>query len=161
MFGTQAAALRVDVQSLIQTPESAAELQLHRRDVVLEWNRIWDAADMAGLLALYAEDAVLRLPGGPSIPFGGIHRGHAEIRKVHEMVWAMIHYEPIAANELEFLMNDQAVTLKASKGIYMPSGELIRIPTIQVFTFVGLLISEHQLEFDTLDFATKFPFPSP
>ena len=112
------------------------------------------------LLSLYHEDAVLRLPGGPNIPFGGLYKGKAEIRQAHETAWETTNQEPIRVDEMEIHVSDEAVMLPPHKGVYLPNGELVRFPSLQIFAFAENLIIDHQVEFDTLDFVKRLQSPS-
>jgi transcriptional regulator with XRE-family HTH domain len=152
--------LDTDVRLLILPNGSVPSHHEKLRNVVVTWSRAFDDCDMETLLALYHDDAVLRLPGGPNIPFGGMFQGKEEIRRAHELTWTSVRQVPISLEEMTILVSDEAVTLKAAKGCYTPSGELLRIPVMQIFTFSELLIIEHEVEYDTLDFSKRMPFPS-
>jgi transcriptional regulator with XRE-family HTH domain len=152
--------LNVRLESLIAPGDTEPTMQVQRRDLILRWNRLWDAADMDGLLALYHDDAVLHLPGGPAVPFGGVYRGKAEIRRAHEIAWSSVRHEPLRIEELTILVSDEGVTIKGAKGIYLPNGELVRFPSLQTFLFAGNLIIDHHIQFDTLEFASRFAPPA-
>jgi transcriptional regulator with XRE-family HTH domain len=154
-----AAALQTDVRRLIVPDAADAALHERRRNTILAWHDAFDAQDGERLLALYHEDAVLRLPGEPNVPFGGTFRGKQEIRAAHESAWHSVRHEPIRLDEIKLLVSDEGVTLTGDKGIYQPNGELVRFPCVQVFTFVDDLIAHHEVQFDTLDFARRFGPP--
>ncbi len=153
-------ALQVRLEFLIAPGDAEPAMQVLRRDLILQWNRLWDAADMDGLLALYHDDAVLHLPGGPTVPFGGVYRGKPEIRRAHEIAWSSVRHEPLRIEELTILVSDEGVTIKGAKGVYLPNGDLVRFPSLQTFLFAGNLIIDHHVQFDTLEFAARFAPPA-
>lgn len=150
-----AKAVAIDVQLLIASEPADDDLQERRRTTIYDWARAFDAHDMPGLLALYHDDATLRLPGGPNVPFGGVFRGKELIRQAHEAAWSTTRQEPIRLDQMSLFIAERSITLRGEKGIYMPSGELVRFPCLQVFTFLEHLVSEHEVQFDTLDFARR------
>lgn len=155
-----AEALNTDLKALIVPGDVEPESQVSWRDIVLQWARAFDDHDAVRLLAVYHEEAVLRLPGSPDIPFGGVFRGKEEIRKAHEIVWTTVPQEPVRLDEIIILVSDEGVTLKGAKDVYTPTGEMIRVPVLQIFTFADQLIIEHHVEFDTLDFSKRMQPPT-
>src|SRR6476659_113539 len=76
-----AAALDCDVSELVLSDVPSRQRDTWRQ-VVVDWQRLFDEHDGEGMAALYHEEAVLVLPGDPNVPFGGTFRGRAEIRQV-------------------------------------------------------------------------------
>jgi transcriptional regulator with XRE-family HTH domain len=151
-----AKALEAELATLVEPTEDAGSRQEKWRQLVLDWQRLFDEHDIEGLMALYHNDAVLSLPGGENIPFGGIYRGKAEVRKAHEIAWQQTRQQPIELADVTILVSDAGVTLSGAKGVYLPDGRLVRFPSLQMFTFADDLIREHQVQFDTLEFFKHF-----
>jgi transcriptional regulator with XRE-family HTH domain len=124
-----------------------------RREAVHRWHRAWDAHDIDALVALYHADAVLSLPGEPIIPFGGVHRGVDAIRRCHETAWAHYRTAPVPPGDFSLLVCDDAVVLTGCKGVAGADGTVVKLSSIQIFTFDGDKIAEHRVEFDTLTFS--------
>jgi transcriptional regulator with XRE-family HTH domain len=152
-------ALKKELNRLIRLSRSETEIQIRRRDVVIRWHRAWDARDMEAILTDYHEHAVMHLPGGPNIPFGGTFRGKDEIRRAFGICWSTCRTEPERAEDFSLLVSDNSVVLTGPKGVYLPSGELARLWCLQVFTFEGNLIFDHRVEYDTLKFAELLQLP--
>jgi len=152
-------ALETELNRLIVPGRSPPELEIRRRDVVLRWHRLWDAHDMEPYLALYHNDAILHLPGGPQIPFGGTFRGKSEIRRAHEIAWSTCRTEPVRQEDFSILVSDDAVILQGRKGVYLPDGNLVRLWSTHIFTFEDDLIVDLHVEYDTLSFARLLQFP--
>jgi transcriptional regulator with XRE-family HTH domain len=147
-----AAVLDVSLDRLVsggsETPTDRA-----RRESVQRWHRAWDAHDVDAILALYHDEAVLHLPGEPDIPFAGVHRGKEAIRRCHETAWANFRTEPVPPGDFSVLVCEDTVVLWGSKGVSGPDGTVVKLSSIQVFTFEGDRIIEHRVEFDTLRFS--------
>ncbi len=150
-----AKALDIAPGALIEAGDADTTLQKRYREVVETWNRVWDVQDMEGAMALYHDDAVLRLPGKPVIPFGGEHRGKAAIRRAYEIVWSTVPQEPHPLDEITILVSERGVAVKGETAIHGPQGEMLRLPSLQTFLFVDELIIDHEVHFDSLDFANR------
>lgn len=158
-----AQALGLEVGQLITLEPADPELQERRREAVWTWSRAFDAHNLDLMLSVYHEDAVLRVPAPPGAPYGGVFRGKEAIRQCNEAAWASQKQEPCRPGELTMHVVDHVITLRGELGFYKPNGELIRFPMISVFTFVEHLIQEHEIQYDTLDFARRLdqlPQPS-
>jgi transcriptional regulator with XRE-family HTH domain len=153
-------ALEVEVSELIVPTRSAQELEIRRRDAVLRWHRAWDAHDMESLLAVYHDDVVLHLPGGPDIPFAGEHHGKEAIRRANEIAWSTCEDNPQDNVDFNLLVSDNAVILSDKRGVRLPGGEFVRLTCLQIFTFCKQsdLVLDHRVEFDTLAFARLLQF---
>ncbi|MGC3967400.1 MAG: nuclear transport factor 2 family protein [Pirellulales bacterium] len=149
-------ALNVDLRELVRPDLDDDGWDVRGRDLILKWNRLWEAHDLEGVLALYHDDAVFSIPGAENLPFSGSHRGKEQLRKLHVDTWATMRYEPIRAEELEIFVSKDAVTMQGAKGVYLPSGELVYVPTVHVFLFKDDLIIDHSVAYDTLKFAKQF-----
>jgi transcriptional regulator with XRE-family HTH domain len=160
-LGRLAVALGANPSQFIGPGEAAAGLQDRRRDVVHHWLRAWDARDGGTLEALYHDDATMRLPGGPTIPFGGIYRGKAEIRRAHEIAWSTCRTEPIREGDLTFLVSEDVVLMQGVKGVYLPDGTIARLRCVHIYTFAGDLIIDHRADYDTLEFVSLLELPPP
>ncbi len=138
---------RIDLESLTRValalgtslgqfilPETTPDESLPIRETIIRWHLAWEAHNMEDLLAVYTDDAVLALPGAPHVPFGGVHRGKAEIRKAHEFVWAGPKQEPFRVGDFEILLSGDSADRERQPGVYSPSGELIRFPCLQIFS---------------------------
>ena len=148
-----AVALEVAVHQVIRGGDPETEAQLARQAAVRRWVAAWDAQDMERLLATYHEDAVLHLPGGSQIAFGGEHRGRDAIRRAHEVAWSTCRTVPQRPEDFSLIVSADTVVLQGSKGICLPGGEVLRLWAVQIFAFEGELIAEHRVEYDTLRFA--------
>jgi hypothetical protein len=124
----------------------------------MRWQRLWDDHDGSALAELYHECATLQLPGAPNIPFGGIFHGRDEIRRANEIAWASCFAVRTEPDDSSLLAIDNTVILQDMKDVYLPNGELVRLSSLQVFTFEGQLIVEHRVEYDTLKFAQFLHF---
>lgn len=153
--------LQTDVSQLIRPIRPESDLQARRHEHVLRWNRTWEARDGAALAELYHEHAVLHLPGGPNIPFGGTFRGRDEIRRANETAWSTCRTEPSDPDDYSVLATDDSGILQGMMGVHLPNGEIVRLWCLQVFTFEGDLIANHRVEYDTLNFARLLQFPMP
>ncbi len=154
-----AVALDVELYRLVQGSQFEADGELARREVVLRWYRAWDTRDADTLGALYHDDAVLYLPGDPTIPFGGTFRGRAAIRQCHETAWATCQTEPTPVGDFSLFVSGDTVVLRGVKGVTLPSGEVVRLWSIQIFTLDGDRIVEQRVEFDTLKFCQLLQLP--
>ena len=153
-------ALQTELIRIIRTGRSETEMQIGWRDAVIRWHRAWDANDIDALLATYHDDAVLHLPGGPNIPFGGTFRGKNEIRRAHEIAWSTCRTEPVPPEDFSLLASGNAIVLNGFKGVHLPNGEVVRLGCMQIFKFEGDLIIDHRVEYDTLKFAQIVQFPA-
>jgi transcriptional regulator with XRE-family HTH domain len=152
-------ALQSDLSRLIRPGRSNSDREVRRREHIMRWHRLWDAEDSDGLIALYHENAVLHLPGGPNIPFGGTFCGRHEIRQANETAWRTTRTAPARPGDFSLIVTDDSVILEGEKGVWLPSGELIRLGCVQIFTFEGDLIVDHRVEYDTLKFAQLLQLP--
>lgn len=148
-------ALDLDISKLIVVRRSPHELEIHRRDALLRWNRCFNAHDMGGLLCLYHDHAVLHLPGEPDIPFAGEHRGKEAIRRANEIAWKTFETEPMLNEDLSLLVSDNTVVLSGKCGVRLPDGCTEKRSFAQIFTFLpeSELVVDHRVEYDTLYFA--------
>jgi transcriptional regulator with XRE-family HTH domain len=153
-------ALQIELSRLIRPAPSETEHQIRLREHVMRWQQVWDAHDSDAVVALYHDKAVLHLPGGPNIPFGGTFRGKEEIRRGNEAAWSTCRTAPAHPSEFSLTIADDTVFLQGVKGVYLPNGELVRLWCLQVFTFEGDLIADHRVEYDTLKFAQLLQFPT-
>jgi transcriptional regulator with XRE-family HTH domain len=151
-------ALNTEIRLLTIPGESETSRENRNRELILVWTRVFDAQDMEALLALYHDNAVLRLPGAPQIPFGGTYQGKEELRKAYAQVWQVQH-KSIGVDEMTILTSGNSVTLSGAKGAYLPNGELFHFPCLQIFNLENGLIMEHQVEFDTLEFVKRMQLP--
>ncbi|OJW16280.1 MAG: hypothetical protein BGO49_19025 [Planctomycetales bacterium 71-10] len=131
-----------------------------RRDAVLRWLAAWDARDMDGILAIYHERATFHLPGGPVIPFHGIFRGHDEIRVGYETAWGTCRTAVTEPEEVMIHAFGDKVILEGPCGVYLPSGEVVRLWCVQIYTFDGDRVIDHRVEYDTLEFARVMELPA-
>ncbi len=154
-----ALALETNLQQLIRGAAPGDPVQLTRRSVVEKWQRAWDAQDLAALMACYHQEAVVHLPGGPNIPFGGTFRGKAEIARANQSAWATCRTVPLDLAEISFVVGDDTVLMQGAKGVYLPRGDVVRLWSMQTFRFGGLLIVEQRVEYDTLKFAQLLGLP--
>jgi transcriptional regulator with XRE-family HTH domain len=77
-------ALECDLSQLIRPVRSETDRQITWRDAVMRWHRAWDAHDMESLLSVYDDNAIMHLPGGPNIPFGGTSTWNARcLSRIH------------------------------------------------------------------------------
>ncbi len=136
-----AEALQLHVSRLI-VDEEAADESLLRQSLVVQWHEAWEARDVEGTLAVYTEDAVLTLPGGPTVPYGGEHHGKEAIRRANEMAWNGAKLLPLSIDDCLLLVSEHAVTLSGSKGMVQPSGEIVWFSTIPHLSFPRTLGSE-------------------
>jgi hypothetical protein len=64
-----------------------------------------------------------------------------------------VRTQPLKQSEYSFLVSDQTVLMHGMMGVYLPSGELVRLWCMQTFTFERDEITEHRVEYDTLKFS--------
>lgn len=159
-LGRLARALETVTSRLVRRDVPETEVQTRRRDVVLRWIAAWDARDADGVLATYHEDATLRLPGGPGIPFHGPFRGKDEIRRANEMAWAACQTDPVSPQDVSIYVTDDVVVVEGPKGIRLPNGEVVRLWGIHVFTFHEDRVIDHRVEYDTLEFVRVVGLPT-
>lgn len=150
-----AEALNAEYAQLIQTAPANAELH---QEVVRKLSKFYDDQDIGRMLELYQPDAVLQLPGGPDIPFGGEFRGHEQIAQAHLANWKSVKMERMNLDECSFLIADEGVTLIGERGVYLPDGQLFHFSCILVFKFRDGLIAREEVQYDTLGF-TKLMSP--
>jgi len=146
-------ALQTDLRKLLVASLSETELQIRRRDIVLRWQRAWDEQAIDQLMELFHDDATLRLPGGPTIPFSGTFRGKEEIRRANELAWASSYTEPVPAHNFTVFVAEDTVLLSGKKGIHLPDGRIVQLSGIHLFRFQDDRIADLQVEYDTLEFA--------
>lgn len=127
--------------------------ELKRRESVMQWHQAWDDQDIEALLTLYDEEAILRLPGGPSLPTGGTFRGKSQIRTANLTAWSSCNTAPICTQDFSLFVCDDAVILNGKKSFCLPDGQLTPLACIHIFKFKAELIVDHQVEYDTLEFA--------
>jgi transcriptional regulator with XRE-family HTH domain len=154
-----ALALGADVRSLVRASNPESDLQSARRRAVECWQAAWDARDMEAILALYHEDAVLHLPGGPHIAFSGAYRGKNQIRRANELAWSTAQTVPQRPQDYSLIVSGDTVVLHGVRGLYLPGGEAIWLTNTYIFTFQGDLIVEHRVEYDTLGFSQALHLP--
>lgn len=130
-------------------PQSTAE---RNRQRVERWIGLWDARLIDEVLALYHDDAVLVLSGGPEIPFGGTWVGKAAIREVHELVWRDVRPLEQEQQEIRIAASDDRVVLEGRPRVISPNGEMVAPIVIQRFLFRDGLIVDHTVSYDTLQF---------
>ena len=147
-----ALALQIDVAELMTSDGSPEHREQVRRQVVERWVVAWDAQDIDALLDLYHEDAVMHLPGGPGIPFGGRFAGKAAIRQCNEQAWASVKTLPARDGDYSIVVADETVVLQGVKRICLPDGREVSLSSIHVYRFDGDLIIEMRAEYDTLAF---------
>jgi transcriptional regulator with XRE-family HTH domain len=153
-----ALALDTNVHNVIQGAQSDNS-QMVRRKVVEQWQRAWEAQDIAGLMAFYHDQCVMHLPGAPNIPFGGSFRGKEQIARANQSAWSTCRTEPLRPGEYSFVVSDDTVLMHGMMGLYLPNGEPVRLWCMQTFTFEGDLIAEHRVEYDTLRFSKLMQLP--
>jgi transcriptional regulator with XRE-family HTH domain len=152
--------LGVELATLIVAEDSSPVMAKKRREVFLCWHSAWNDLDIERVLSVYHDDAVLHLPGAPMIPFGGDHCGKAEIGRITELVWATVPQERHPLDEVTILVSGDIVTVKGVTKIQMPDGKLYHLPSIMTFLFTGELVVDHDVHYDTLDFATRIQPPA-
>ena len=155
-----ARALETVTSRLVRRDLPEPGLQPGRRDVVLRWMTAWDARDATGVLATYHEDATLRLPGGPAIPFHGIFHGQDEIRRATEMAWGACQTDPASPQDVAIYVTDDVVILEGPRGIRRPNGEVVRLWGVHIFTFDDGRVIDHRVEYDTLEFVRVMGLPT-
>lgn len=151
--------LQLHISRLIVDEESADESVL-RRALVVQWHEAWEARDNDSVLAVYTEDAVLTLPGDPTVPYGGAHRGKEAIGRANAIAWNGMNLLPLPIEDCLILVSEHAVTLSGSKGIVQPSGDVVWFPTIHIFQFRDRLIVKHDVQFDTLKLVRETQLPT-
>jgi hypothetical protein len=104
---------------------------------------------------LYHDNAVVHLPGGPTIPFSGEARGKSAIAEIYRIAWN--HCNPAESNLDEFtvLANGDSVLLEGRLSVRLPGGRIERLGCLQLFKFDAEsdLIIDHRVEYDTLALA--------
>lgn len=150
-----AGALKADVKRFIVPDDADAGLQARQRTTLMKWIAAFDAFDGDAIMTVFHEDAVMQIAGEPNIPFSGTFRGREEIRRSHEQAWSTRRQEPTDPNEVTIHAGDSVITVLGEKAVYLPNGELVRMPTVMIFTFVDDLISHLEVQFDTLDYARR------
>jgi transcriptional regulator with XRE-family HTH domain len=148
-----ALALGVNVQSLVRRAEDVSAAQAARRRVVERWQAAWDARDIDAIMALFHEHAELHLPGGPQIPFSGVHRGKESIRRANELAWATAQTVPQQPEDYSLIVSGDSVVLHGRRGVQLPDGNAQWLTNIHIFTFDGDLIIEQRVDYDTLGFS--------
>lgn len=146
-------ALEVGVQSFVHETADDSTTQAARREVVERWQAAWDARDCDAITALYHDRAELHLPGGPQIPFSGVHRGRTEIRQAIELAWATAQTVPQQPVDYSLIVTGDSVVLHGRRGLRSPGGGAVWLSNIHVFTFEGELILEQRVDYDTLGFS--------
>lgn len=151
-------ALKTDLRMLVVPSDEETGLQVVRRNVALQWNRAWDDGDVAAMEPLYHDDAVLKVHGEPHIPFAGTYHGKAQVLAVQTGAWAQVRHDPMRVEDFTIHVSNDAITLKGEKIIHPPGRDAFRFQCVQLFTFRGPLIAEHEVLYDTLAFAQLFGF---
>jgi hypothetical protein len=128
--------LVVDVGYLLITTCPPLELEVRRRDAVRRWHHAWDTRDMERLLSVYHDDAVLRLPGAPDIPFAGEHRGKEAVRRANHIAWMSCETEPTCKAEFSLVVSDNTAVLSDKKGVRLPDRRTLKLWCLQIFTFL-------------------------
>jgi transcriptional regulator with XRE-family HTH domain len=145
--------LQTELGHLIRPTRSAREIEIRRRDVVINWQRAFNNRDLSGIMRCYDEYAVLHLPGAPEIPFGGTFRGHKEIRRATQIYWKSCPTELMDDKDYSILVSYDTAVVQGHKGVPLPDGSISQLHYTQLLTFVGELIVDHRIEYDTLNFA--------
>ena len=145
--------LQTDLLHLIRPSRSAQELEIRRRDVVIHWQRAFNGRDLHGVSGCYHDEAVLYLPGAPLISFGGVFRGHKEIRHATQSFWKKCHPELLDERDFAILLCGGTAILQGHKALRLADGRLSPLHYTQTVIFTGESIVEHRVEFDTLNFA--------
>ncbi|GEM_PF-3147684 len=148
-----ARALGTELHRLRIATPSGTELEIIRRDRVLQWHRAWESHDMVALLDGYHHDAILSLPGGPSLKISGICIGKDAIRQMSELAWSLCKSDQAHTVNLMLYVCDDTVILKGKKIVPVSQGDVVRLSCVHIFTFRGTLIAGQQVEYDTLEFA--------
>lgn len=160
-LGRLARALETVTSRLVRHDLPQTGIQTRRRDEVLRWIALWDARDSDGVLAIYHDEATLRLPGGPAVPFHGTFRGKDEIRRANEMAWGTCQTEPVSPEDVAIYVMDDVVVVEGPKGIRRPNGEVVRLWCVHIFTFAERRVIDHRVEYDTLEFVRVVGLPTP
>jgi transcriptional regulator with XRE-family HTH domain len=145
--------LQTELGHLIRPTRSARELEIRRRDVVINWQRAFNNRDLISLMRSYRDDAVLHLPGAPEIPFGGTFRTHQEIRRATQVYWKSCPTELLDDKDYSILVSYDTAVVQGHKGLQLPDGSISLMHYTQLVTFVGELIVDHRIEYDTLNLA--------
>jgi transcriptional regulator with XRE-family HTH domain len=145
--------LQTELGHLIRPIRSARDLEIRRRDVVISWQRAFNNRDLTSIMRCYGHDAVLHLPGAPEIPFGGTFRGHKEIRRATQIYWKSCPTELMDDKDYSILVSYDTAVVQGHKGVPLPDGSISQLHYTQLLTFIGELIVDHRIEYDTLNFA--------
>lgn len=160
-MGLLAVALGTVATRLVRPRPLEGGYRDRRRAEVRRWLRAWDAHDREAVLAIYHDEATLRLPGGPDIPFHGTFRGRDEIGRAHETAWDSCRTEPCRWESMAVHVADDAVILEGPRGVHMPNGEIVSLRYVQFFTFEGDRVIDHRVDCDTLEFIRILGLPAP
>ncbi len=74
--------LQTELGHLIRPTRSARELEIRRRDVLINWQRAVNNRDLPALMRCYHDDAALHLPGAPKFPSAALFAatGRSDVR---------------------------------------------------------------------------------
>jgi ketosteroid isomerase-like protein len=151
-LGRLARALETVTGRLVRPDLAETATQTRHRQVVAAWIAAWDARDADGVLAAYHEEATLRLPGGPTIPFHGSFHGKDQIRRANDIAWTACRTDPVSPHEVAIHVADDVVVVEGPKGFRRPDGEVVRLWCVHIFTFREGRVIDHRVEYDTLEF---------
>jgi transcriptional regulator with XRE-family HTH domain len=159
-LGRLADALETGTGDLVRRCRPETRPQARRHDAVRRWVEAWDAHDRDAVLAIYHEEATLRLPGDPTIPFHGTFRGKDQILHAYETAWDACRTDPVRREDFAIYVADDVAVLEGRKGVHLPNGEIASLRCVQLFTFDGDLVIDHRVEYDTLEFARLMGLPA-
>jgi ketosteroid isomerase-like protein len=146
-------ALQTDLRHLVQPGRSAADREIRQRDVVISWQRAFNARGLDGLLRCYHEEAVLHLPGAPQIPFGGTFRGHKAIRGASQLLWKTCDTQLLDDKDYKILVAGDTAVVQGQQGLRLPDGRHSSLHYVQVLQFADDRIVDHRVDYDTLNVA--------
>jgi transcriptional regulator with XRE-family HTH domain len=152
-----ALALGMELHHVVRSPNPLAAMLNARRKAIAKWQAAWSARDAAALVALYHEQAVVNLPGGPRIPFGGEFHGKEAVQRAAELAWTIVKNLPPTFHNYTLLMSGDIAVLFGMCGIRLLEGREIRLSSTHLFGFEKILIRSHRVDFDTLAFSQALP----
>lgn len=142
--------LGVAPPTLMTEIPSEGDIQRIRLQAVERWIRCWDQRDIAGLMELYYDEAVLLLPGSTGLPFGGRFEGLEAIRRANELAWQAVPTDPVKPGDYSLVADDDTVVMHGTKSIRLPDGRQMPLSSVHVYRFTDGLIAELRVEYDTL-----------
>ena len=160
-LGRIAGALAVPFEIIIKRDdESSSQFQVGVA-IVREYWQAFVKQDLDAIMEAFHNDAVVRLPGAPEIPFAGQYRGKEQIRRMHEITFATAQTEPLSPDDTHFFGSGDYVFVRGSARLRdKASGKVATLWVTHAFRLKDLMIIELTVGYDSLEMSKVISTPA-